>query len=135
MATLYTGTQTCPWPITIEFSTHRVYWADFCRRTIESVGMVGSGHATIVHPELHQVQFSYGVSLFGDKLYWTQDTKVYSTQMTPEQNIVQLHNNERSNLRLRSIQVIHPTRQPPGMFVSSMFNLITVKKWVVTAAQ
>ena len=110
--------RSCPWPATVDILTHRVYWADYCRFNTESVGLDGSEFMMVTNPSLHMINFAYGITVFGENIYWTQRGKVYSANKVQGQPISELYNMEgapgSNRIVLRGIQVIHPSRQPPG---------------------
>ena len=63
----------------------------------------------------HFVTFSYGIAKFGNMLYWTQPTQIYSVDLNPGSLITMVYSST-SSQHLRSVQVVHPSQQPRGKY-------------------
>ena len=105
---------TCNWPITLDYSTHTIYWMDYCLYRIESLNMNGDSSTHSV-PVRKTILFSYGISQFEDMIYWTEPTKLFGVNKSTGQPIVELYRGY-SNNQLAGLEVVHANRQPPGGF-------------------
>lgn len=113
----------CPWPVTIDHLTYRVYWADECSLQIEAINMNGSEYRPIIDPIMHTVLFPYGISTLGGTLFWTefrQNPTAFSA--APDHNSDRLLVREiiRGSSRdiFYGIEIVAQTRQPTGTFLT-----------------
>ena len=115
---------TCNWPITLDYSTHTIYWMDYCLYRIESLNMNGD---IVTHsiPVRKTILFSYGISQFEDTIYWTEPTKIFSVNKSTGQPVVELYRGY-SNNQLAGLEVVHASKQPPGGFILSMYVCVCV---------
>ena len=106
----------CGWPLTIEYHAGKIFWSDYCTYHIESLDINGSNYSIIVDTNYnHFVTFSYGIAKFGNMLYWTQPTQIYSVDLNPGSPITMVYSSTRSQ-HLRSVHVVHPLQQPRGKY-------------------
>ena len=114
----------CPWPVTIDPLTQTVLWSDYCGFNIQSVFLNGTNPITVLPGREHPVHFSYGVALFQESLFWTQQEFVYSVNRRGTILVTQVFNirNALGGLavsgqnQLNGIKAVHPFRQPTGEY-------------------
>ena len=108
----------CGWPLTIEHHTGKIFWSDYCTYRIESLDVNGTNYSIIVDSNYnHFVTFSYGIAKYGNMLYWTQPTQIYSVDLKPGSPITMVYSSTGSQ-HLRAVHVVHPSQQPPGEYAS-----------------
>ena len=120
--TLLTGLM-CPWPITIDYISHTLYWSDICRLRIETANVDGT-ERSIFSPLSHRVLFSYGLTIFGDYIYWAQSNtrEVFKADKREATQILKIYTHTVGGVPgrpntvpiLNAIQVVHPSRQLQG---------------------
>ena len=105
----------CGWPLTIEYHTAKIFWSDYCTYRIESLDVNGTNYSIIVdsNSRQHFVTFSYGIAKFGNRLYWTQPTQIYSVDLKPGSPITMVYSSS-SSQHLRAVHAVHPSQQPTG---------------------
>ena len=117
----------CPWPVTIDHLTYRVYWADECSLQIEAINMNGSEYQPIIDPMTHAVLFPYGISTLGNTLFWTefrQNPTAFLAAPDPNSDRLLVREIIRGSSRdiFYGIEIVAQTRQPTGTltFVSQL---------------
>jgi len=82
----------CGWPLTIDHLSGKVFWSDYCTYRIESLDIDGANYSIVVDSNAqHFVLFSYGIAKYGNMLYWTQPTKIYSLNLKPGSSTTMLY--------------------------------------------
>lgn len=109
----------CPWPITIDHLTYRVYWADECSLQIEAINMNGSEYRPVIDPMMHAVLFPYGISTLGDTLFWTefrQNPTAFLAAPAPNNGGLLVREVIRGSSRdiFYGIEIVAQARQPTG---------------------
>ena len=101
----------CIWPVTIDYTTHTLYWVDTCEYVFQSLTLTGDRESHS-YPFDINVYFVNSVAMFKDNLYWVEPTGIYTIQFSGEgyENIVR----SSSTRRPLHVQVVHPSQQPPG---------------------
>lgn len=106
------GRVRCIRPLTLEYSSHTIYWADHCRQSVESIRMDGSYEThSVVATGVH---FSYGIAIYNSSLYWTQIDGVYALDVNDSTSATSVKLVETSSLGAQGIQVVHSSKQPNG---------------------
>ena len=106
----------CGWPLTIDHRSGKVFWSDYCTYRIESLDIDGSNYSVVVDSNIqHIVLFSYGIAKYGNMLYWTQPTRIYSLDLKPGSPTTMLYTGS-SSQPLRTLHVVHPSQQPSGKY-------------------
>lgn len=106
----------CGWPLTIDHLSGKVFWSDYCTYRIESLDIDGANYSIVVDSNAqHFVLFSYGIAKYGNMLYWTQPTKIYSLNLKPGSSTTMLYTGS-SSQPLRTLHVVHPSQQPSGKY-------------------
>lgn len=106
----------CTSSLTIEFKTNTVYWNDYCSHVVETVKIDGTQY-TIVYSghRLMADGISNGIAHYEHMLYWVQSTRLYTVDLTSEDD----HGRSiyrTGHLLLAGMQVVHPSKQP-GTYV------------------
>lgn len=65
------------------------------------------------------VFFSYGISLFEDTIYWTQQTRLFSVDRVRGEPIIEIYSVGSNFSPLGGVEVVHLTKQPEGKHRSS----------------
>ena len=66
--TLHSQGLVLPYALTMDYTTHTLYWADAALRVLESSSLDGSNRRPILSEHLRQ---PFSVTMFEDQLYWT----------------------------------------------------------------
>lgn len=130
--TLYTQV-TCAAPLTLDYSTHTVYWIDYCSYRIESLNMNGdsSTHST---PVSKTIVFPSGITQLKDMIYWTEPTQIFAQNKTRGESVVQLYRGY-SNNKLGGLEVVHTSKQPPGILYSSAASTVWISNILISGFQ
>ena len=128
--TLYTRV-TCAAPLTLDYSSHTVYWIDYCSYRIESLNMNGDS-STHSAPVNKTIVFPSGITQLEDMIYWTEPTQIFAVNKTRGEPVVRLYRGY-SNNQLGGLEIVHTSKQPPSMFWLS--KDITSTVWVLVGIQ
>lgn len=101
-------------PLTLDYSSHTVYWIDYCSYRIESLNMNGDS-STHSAPVSKTIAFPSGITQLEDMIYWTEPTQIFAVNKTRGEPVVQLYRGY-SNNKLGGLEIVHTSKQPPSMF-------------------
>ena len=59
----------CTWPLTMDYTTHTLYWPDWCDNTFRSLTMDGD-RTFQSYPYDVDVPYLYSLAIFRDNVYW-----------------------------------------------------------------
>ena len=113
----------CVQALTIDYSSHTVYWADTCIFSFQSISLNGD-RETLSYPFSRNVFFVSSMGMFEDNLFWVEPTGIYTVQRSGQGYRAVMAAS--STRRPRSMQVVHPSQQPPGECTTVANNL----KWI-----
>lgn len=102
----------CIWPVTIDYSTHTIYWVDYCVYAFESLRMDGDRFSHS-YPFDKTVFFVSSIAKYGNNLYWVEPDGIYTISLSGGDYITLMESS--STMRPLSLQVVHPSSQPPGI--------------------
>ena len=101
----------CVEALTIDYTTHIIYWADICEYTFQSLSMNGN-RETHTYPFNQVVFFVSSIAKFGDDLYWVEPNGIHAISRSGSNyRRVML---SRSSERPLNLQIVHPSHQPQG---------------------
>lgn len=103
----------CAQSITLDHSSYKLYWVDYCAYQIEAMNMWTLDHSIALHSLLHLPRFVSGIVHFYDALYWTEVNGIFFLNETKDR-VVKLYPGD-SREQLTGIQIVHPSRQPTGL--------------------
>ena len=103
----------CAQSVTLEYSSYKLYWVDYCAYQIEAMNMWTLDHSIALHSQLHLPRFISGIVHFHDALYWTEMRSIFFLNETKDR-VVKLYPGDSSEM-LTGIQIVHPSRQPTGL--------------------
>lgn len=111
----------CLHSLTIDYSTHILYWADECEYTFQSLSLGGNRET---HTDMFTmiVYFVSSVARFGDDLYWVQPNGIFTIKYTGDGYQVLME--APSSARPYSVQVIHPSQQPACMLYVACVHVL-----------
>ena len=102
----------CVSAISVVYSTHTLYWIDQCTYTIESLRLEGGTSARTI-PLSTVVFFPSGLSLFNNRVYYSESRGIYSAEVDGGAGDVRLYRS--GSVRSTGISIVHSSRQPSGM--------------------
>ena len=90
---------------------------DQCLVRIESLQISGSTYSHSILVTDFSLRFPYGMSEFNDTIYFTQSRMLRSVNKVPETPVqfTQIYATS-SSVTLAGIEVVHPEKQPPGLW-------------------
>ena len=106
--------QGCIGPISLEYLSHTVYWIDNCDNFIRSITISESqviSNRPIVRPGI--TEFSHGLTLYKDIVYWTETNKVYGYNVTAGGDVELVQSGSQLN-GFRGVKIVQPLSQPGG---------------------
>ena len=101
----------CLQALTIDYPTHTVYWADICLHEFQSLSLNGD-RETVTYPFSQIVFFVSSMEKFASDLYWVEPSGIYVVERSGEGYRAVMSSS--SSQRPISMQVVHPSQQPPG---------------------
>ena len=114
-----------PGPLTADYSTHKIYWLDYCSYTIKAMTMdtheilnIAVGQTTEVTPA------STGIVSFRGSVYWAKLKNLYHFDGN-ETTTYTLNIDGTSSVT--AMQIVHPSRQPigrPTKFTVSVYIIV-----------
>ena len=98
--------------LTIDYSTHTIYWADTCLHLFQSLSMSGD-RESLGYPFSQIVYFVSAIGQYEENIYWAEPRGIYTVGLSGNgyTNVM----TSASNRRLVSMQIVHPSQQPPGL--------------------
>ena len=101
----------CLEALTIDYSSHVVYWADRCLYEFQSLSLNGN-RETHTYPFTQNVFFVSSMAKYNGDLYWIEPSGIYKISPTEEGYRVVMRSG--SSARPLAMQIVHSSQQPSG---------------------
>ena len=101
----------CVQALTIDYPSHTVYWADTCLFSFQSMSLNGD-RESLSYLFAQIVFFVSAMGKFNENLYWVEPSGIYTVGRSGDGYSAVM--SASSNQRPISMQVVHPSQQPPG---------------------
>ena len=101
----------CTWPLTMDYTTHTLYWPVWCENAFWSLTLAGDRKFQS-YPYDVVVPYLYSLAIIRNNVYWVFMDGVYTIQLSGEgHERVTSYSGGSFPLHL---QVVHPSQQPAG---------------------
>ena len=109
----------CVQALTIDYPTHTVYWADTCIYSFQSLSLSGD-RETFSYPfsQIGTVFFVSSMGKYAENLFWVEPSGIYMVERSGDGYRRVMSGS--STRRPLSLQVVHPSQQPPGGWVGTL---------------
>lgn len=111
----------CVESLTLDYTTHTLYWADMCEYTFQCLNMNGN-RETHTYPFNQIVFFVSSIAKFGDDLYWVEPNGIHAMSRSGDnyRRVMEAGSSERP----LGLQIVHSSHQPQGLNIINVAYLV-----------